>query len=431
MPRSAITGAKQHHAFQQRGFSRILDLKGVTPLFNVETCVLIREFDEVYTVAIPTIQFEGILPAHECTWVEASPLLIRRETTTDFTKQELIASEFYHSLFKQGATLVPRNLAFVASAQPDLAPGQLANSPIMRTDPDANDEAKAPWKGLSHTGYIDEEFLYTTLLSKHLVPFGVGRLHLVALSVRIGVSKQFIAISERGQEQRFIPVSLEEMRESYQFARSAEEWFAPVEQLWQQYKKETTKETLAQWFNYQNKLTAQSPTPGYFVLYGATGSNLAATVVDTHSLPLINGARSKAFVVDHKTYWYRAETNDEAHFLVALLNAPCVDAAIKQHQTRGLFGARDIHRRPFEVCAIPRFNPLTPSHQQLVSLSQMAHALVAELDLSQERVVAARKHARQATQSFIEQIDGIAQNLLGLSPPKTVTENEKAEVSEI
>ncbi len=31
MPRSVITGARQHRAFQQRGFSRVLDLQGVSP----------------------------------------------------------------------------------------------------------------------------------------------------------------------------------------------------------------------------------------------------------------------------------------------------------------------------------------------------------------------------------------------------------------
>jgi len=283
----------------------------------------------------------------------------------------------------------------------------------MRTDPDVNDEAKVPWKGLHHTGYIDEEFLYATLLSKHLLPFGVSKLHLVALSVKIGVAKKLTTLSEQEQEERFLAISLAEMRENYQFARSAEEWFGPVDQLWQQYRKSITM-SLWDRYDFQQGVIAQSAAPGYLVLYGATGSNLAATVIDTHDSPVINGAHPKAFVVDHKAYWCRTTTKEEAHFLVALLNAPCVDEAIKVHQTRGLFGARDIHRRPFEVCAIPQFNPLTPSHQQLAALSQAAHERVAELDLSHERVVAARKHARQAAQSYIEQIDGIAQGMLGI-----------------
>src|SRR6266571_552180 len=422
MPRSVITGAKQHYAFQQRGFSKVIDLKGVAPLFGVETCVMIRQQQDVSTKTIPTIHFAGTLPAHECTWREAVPKLTRTQTTTDFLKQESIASPYYYPRFKQGATLVPRNLAFVTSAQPHLTPGQLAYTPIMKTDPDVNDEAKVPWKGLSHEGYIDEDFLYATLLSKQLLPFGVRRLHLVALPVRVGIPKQFATFSEHPPEERFLPIALEEMRENATFTRSADEWFESVEQLWQQNKKDTVKETLAEWFNYQNKLTAQSASPGYLVVYAAAGSNLAASVLDTHSLPTINGTRPKAFVVDSTTYWYRCTLQEEAYFLRALLNAPCVDAAIKVHQTRGLFGARHIHRRPFEVCAIPQFHPLTPTHQEIARLSQEAHMVIAQLTLSDGGVVAARKQARQAARTYIEQIDEIAQHLLGLLPASDVLE---------
>lgn len=172
------------------------------------------------------------------------------------------------------------------------------------------------------------------------------------------------------------------MSNSHRLARGAADWFEPAENLWQQYKKETVKETLAQWLNYQNKLLGQSATPGYLVLYGAAGSNLAATVIDTSVLPLINGKQPRAFVTDSTTYWYRSTTKEEAHYLSALLNAPCVNGAIKSHQTRGLFGERHIHRRPFEVCPLPQFDPNNPDHQQLAALSEAAHAIVARLHLS-------------------------------------------------
>lgn len=414
MPRSVITGAKQHHAFQQQGFSYILDLKDVEPLFNVETCVMIRKNNELFSKAIPTWHFKGTLPTHECTLKEATMFLASTKATTTFNEQEVIGSPYYYPRFKQGATLVPRNLTFVTSAQPDLDPGHLSYTTIMRSDPELNDEAKVPWKGLSWEGHIDAEFLYAALLSKHLVPFGASKLHLVALPVRVGMPKQVATVPNQVLEERFIPMSLDEMRDSITFLRSAEYWFRPMEQLWQQHKKSTVKETLAQWLNYQNKLVAQSAAPGYLVLYGATGSNLAASMLDTHILPIVNGAQPKAFVVDHKTYWYRCASKDEALFLSAILNAPCVDEAIKVHQTRGLFGARDIHRRPFEVCAIPQFDQYCPDHQRLAELSQAAHTEVAKLNLSQGGVVSIRKQARQAARVYIEQIDEIVRHMLGL-----------------
>ena len=415
MPRSVITGAKQHSAFQQRGFSQVLDLKGVVPLFNVETCVMLREHSHIYTKAIPTIRFDGKLPAHECRWEEASVMLTRTETITDFVRQQAIASPYYHPKMINGANLYPRTLAFVTSAQRDRQKGHIAYSSYRCTDPDVVNEAKLPWRDLKLEGHIDEDFLYATLLSKHLVPFGVGKLHLVALSVKVAKPRQRTTLPNEVEEEHFTPILLEEIRNTLTLARSGNDWFEYTEEVWQKHKKLTTKETLPQWFNYQNKVTAQIAAPGYLALYGAAGSNLAASVLDTHSLPVINGAQPRAFVADHTTYWYRSSTEAEAHFLVALLNAPCVDAAIKGYQTRGLFGARHIHRRPFEVCAIPRFNQDNPDHQQLVLLSQAAHKVVATLDLAESKVVAARKRARQATSDCIIQIDAIAQRILGLS----------------
>ena len=414
MPRSVMTGAKQHYAFQQRGFTRILDFKDVEPLFNVETCVVIRENGYISTTGIPTKRFAGRLPAHECSLKDAEKVLSIAETTTDFLKQEAVASRYYFSRMINGCNLYPRNLAFVASADPYLVEGQLTNVPIMRTDPSLDNEAKAPWKGLKLEGWIDDEFLYATLLSKHLVPFGADKLHLVALPVKVGVPGQLATLPGKEQDARFIPMSFDEIRSTIVLRRSVNDWFEPAEQLWQSHKKATTPGTLMQWFNYQNKLTAQSAAPGYLVLYGATGSNLAATVIDTHRLPVVQGVQPQAFLVDHKTYWYRAKEKNEAYFLAALLNAPCVDAAIKVHQTRGLFGARDIHRRPFEVCAIPQFDERNSDHFELARLSEEAHQVVAQLKLAQIGVVGARKQARKAAQAQIEHIDAIARRILGL-----------------
>ena len=53
----------------------------------------------------------------------------------------------------------------------------------MATDPDADAEAKVPWKGIRLEGRVYPPNLYATLLSKHLLPFGHQRLHLVALPV--------------------------------------------------------------------------------------------------------------------------------------------------------------------------------------------------------------------------------------------------------
>ncbi len=433
MPRSVLTGAKQHRAFQQKGFARILDLEGVAPLFNVPTCVLIREAGKpALTTAIPTAVYDGRVPTQECSWGDARQALTRRDEERDFAADSEIASSYYYPRVINGATLYPRNLVFVTSAQPNLREGETANNKIMRTDPDVFAEAKEPWKSLPPLqGYVDDDFLYATLLSKNLVPFGVRRLHLVALPVRVGYPNQIKAAEQPEPERRFIPMSLEAMRESVEYGRSAD-WFAKAERVWAENKRDTTKESLAEWLNYQNKIVQQSAEPGYRVLYNASGSSLAAALVETGSLPVINGVRPANLVVDHTTYWYHCATPAEGHYLVALLNAPCVNFAIKSHQTRGMFGARHVHRRPFEVCAIQEFDTQNADHQRLTALSQAAHATVAALDLHAGGVVAARKQAREAARELLREIDAIAQRLLGLAaaPAQASVEDETEEDAE-
>lgn len=430
MPRSVITGAKQHRAFQKRGFTRILDFKDVEPLFNVETCVIINERNSVSTQAIPTKNFAGILPSHECSLREASRSLTKMDTSIDFTEQEMIASPYYHSRFNQGASLVPRNLVFVTSSQENLTPGQLAHISIMHTDPELNNLAKQPWKGIHLQGHIDGIFLYATLLSTNLLPFGVRKFHLVALPIQVGKPKRMMTVSGKGPEEIFKPVSLEEMRNSFIWYKSAEEWFAKAEKLWGENKKKTTKETLAQWTNYQNKIVKQSAMPQYLLITNTSGTKVTAALINTADLPIINGNKPQGFVADFTTYWYQCSTKEEGYYLSAILNAPSVDQAIKKHQPRGLFGARHITRLPFEVCSIPPFNPDNEKHQQLVSLSQAAHEKTLEHSAFQGGISAARKRIRQETHPYIEQIDIITRQLLNL-PPAPALRIEQEEQNEI
>ncbi len=120
----------------------------------------------------------------------------------------------------------------------------------MATDPDADDEAKVPWKGVRLEGRVYPENLYATLLSKFLLPFGYQRLHLVALPVRV----------ENGR--------LKIMREADFLANgridSWRTYFKPAEQKWDELKKETSQfDDLVERLDYQRNLTAQHPRGGF------------------------------------------------------------------------------------------------------------------------------------------------------------------------
>jgi hypothetical protein len=132
----------------------------------------------------------------------------------------------------------------------------------------------------------------------------------------------------------------------------------------------------------------------------------------------VAGVADLQFIADHKTYAFHAEEESEAWYLSAFLNAPFVDASIKPYQTRGSFGTRgggerDIHRRPFEVVPIPRFNGADRRHLRLAEISEACHRTVAQaLPPPQERIGTARQRVREALREPLTEIDAVVREIL-------------------
>jgi len=86
----------------------------------------------------------------------------------------------------------------------------------------------------------------------------------------------------------------------------------------------------------------------------------------------------RVFVADKKTMLYETSDEMEAHYLCAILNSDVVNDAIKPYQTKGLYGERDIVRRPF-MLPIPKFDPNNPVHRRLAELSKISHEKASRL----------------------------------------------------
>lgn len=399
MPRSVLTGAKQHRPFQRQGMTRILDVGDVSPLFNVPAAVIISSSGDIAKAGIPTTTYMATFDKHELPLSEAEPLLAVGETATSFVDPE-IACIYYYELFAQGASLVPRNLCFVR-------PAGLPSTPIVETDPELDKDAKAPWKGIKLEGTVHSPYIYATLLSKHLLPFGWQKLNMVALPAK----------QDEAGELKMLQDVLAFAVEGYH--RSFLTWFEKVSNIWDERKSATTTETLIEWFNYRNKLTSQNVTDGFRVIYGGSGSNLACCVLEADTSDLrVYRRRVQGIVVDYTNFFYLAETKNEAHYLCALLNSPFVNDEIKAHQPEGLWGARHIQRTPFEACSIPIFEADNPDHLELARLSIAAHEKIEEMKGMEENQLLnggpgrARNKAREIVAYELAAIDEIARQLL-------------------
>src|ERR1043166_7885314 len=88
--------------------------------------------------------------------------------------------------------------------------------------------------------------------------------------------------------------------------------------------------------------------------------------------------------------------------------------AIKRYQTEGVYhGKRDIHRRPFEVCAIPEYQKDDPVHQDIVKAARAAQR---KMDTAGKTLTGGLAKVREQARSIVavelSQIDGLVKLLL-------------------
>jgi len=378
----------------------------VTPLFNVPACVVLwdkGQGTQGTKRAVPMLRLSGELPTHNASWQQAQKTLSFVETT--FTPPTALGQSPYFKQVTQGATIVPRCLWFV---RPDPKARVIdQRRPQLETDPKIEPQAKAPWKGIRLQGSVEAEFLFATLLSDDMLPFGYRQLSLVVLPL---MNRKLISANDAIRKGK----------------TGLADWLRKADVIWRKHRK--SQEELLDYLNWQGKLTAQSPTGVYKLLYNTSGTHLCSCVVDARDVSVwkVYDLPVQGFVADTKTYWLETENENEAHYLCAILNARCVDDFIKPFQSKGAFGAqigkgeRDIHRRPFEVLPIPLFNPKDKRHHELAQLSKACHAKVAQLvagadekTLSQN-IGRLRQQVRAMLGNELSQINRLVAKLLGL-----------------
>lgn len=375
LPRSFFSA--DHHDNTRSGKAKgfriigIWDLNGVQPLFRVPSGVLFAEKTNgkrnVPASGQKGISFSGNLPAHNCNLISAEKKLTEEEVIWFYSKQGK-SSAFsnkksnnkqavnpYKALFKQGATIVPRTFYFIQLTQetpPDFE-DRIIN---IKTSDAVQTDAKAPWKGLDFSGKMESRFLFRTALSKSILPFALYKPDLVVLPVTI-------ELNTNNQKKIKLHSANELMKQGF---LNASKWFQNTENIWQVHRTEKNQNISSEdYVNWQNKLTEQNLNNQYVVLYNTSGKDANSVVVNRSELDF-------EFLIDHKNYLFTSSIEAETFYLSSILNSSVPNLLMKDFQSKGLFGARDVHKKILDIY-YPKFDENNEVHLQLAALSQTAH----------------------------------------------------------
>jgi methylase of polypeptide subunit release factors len=434
LPRGIFT-SDQHDAFRRGTFSQphlrfeeLWDLEQVEPLFNVPACVLFakkaapsipvgqKEASPIDTRGIPGELLSGKLPRRNASPAEADPCLqvqkvqffLNRRghrsfwSTTSATDQ---LPSFYRDRFFQGATLVPRVFWFVDV--PVTMLGINPQLPPVISSEKARQQAKDPYRDLTLSGNIECRFVYATLLSTDLVPFG-----------HLGYRMVILPIESEGDHYRLLQIK-DAWRGGYVYLAS---WLQRVEEEWQKRRGLKAKRmTALQWLDYRGKLSKQNPQLRYRVIYARSGTHLCACVLEKSSINFSVGEQSvpaTGFVADSVTYFSEISVKMEAYYLAAVLNSGVTDALIKPAQSRGLWGPRDICKKVLDL-PIPPFDRSRESHRRLARLGQtctrkVASWLAEQGDQLRVPIGRLRSKIREILRKELTQIDSLVKELFGI-----------------
>lgn len=371
MPRSLFT-ATHHRLLRTAAYKptfrvrELWDLDRVEPLFRVPACAVFAAIERPSAAAVLTgREYAGRLASKDLPWPEAAPSLaieeclykvgylgdrsawvrIGADGQAPGTAGPTTGGNMYEAAFEQGAVLYPQTLLIVSGTGAiQRGMGRVA----IRTNPKAAAAAKL-LKDYVLRATVESENLYSTAAAEHILPYALNpALWTVVLPTT----------ADPG-DPAFTSVSQMELRRAGRVETAA--WLQEVERQWENVRKDDETDSLHERLNYLNHLSSQALQKRFIVLFASSSERPFATAVDRTLLPL-------PFVARDKTYWVSFDTWNEADFVAGFLNADWVSAQIRDWQTRRLFGARDVHKRPLAL-DFPTFDGANADHAALAAAS--------------------------------------------------------------
>ena len=356
---------------------------GVQPLFPVPSCVVFGR-RRATPQAMPNLvrTYQGTLPLRDASEEVADKCLQRTNGAPRPAEGQFTGGSAYRSVFRQGATLVPRMLCLVERQ----AAGRLGGDPTTPfVKSRRTTQEKAPWKslpGIEHR--VEAEFLRPILLGESILPHRIFRSFEGVVPVLAdGTVLDAQAAANRGYSGLY-------------------GYMTAAEAVWNQHSESGSMKLVERW-NYHNELGAQFPHKPLRVLYAASGTIPAACIL-----------READAVIEHKLYWTSVIGEQEAQYLVAILNSETVRERVAGLQSRGQWGARDFDKVAFTL-PIPLYDQDRRLHSDIAAAAQEAEGIARLVEIPEAmKFQQARKRVRDAiaNSGVAARVEGLVAQLL-------------------
>ena len=263
----------------------------------------------------------------------------------------------YRELAAQGATLVPRCLFMVEEIE---NPALIKAGGTTMTNPRRGKQDKAPWRDLDLAAIrgrtIENVHVFDVLLGETIAPY-------------VALAPLLAALPVRRDNGDVLPADDSETAiggvDHYRLARRMRDRWRTISALWDANKRAANRLALAERLDYHRELSRQ-------LAWRAAAEDGACRVVYTKSgRPTAARLRDRDAIVDHTLYWMPCESDEEASYLLAVINSNALRDAAAPLMSRGLWGARDLHKHLWNL-PIPRFNPGDPLHAEVAAAGEAA-----------------------------------------------------------
>lgn len=412
MPISVITAAQHHINFKnfdnpKQKLLTILNFQEISNIFSLPVCIIIAKKGERTKYPITAIKYSGNLGNYRRN--EKLSVVSKAITSKPYKYELPIAPlpktySVYFENFREGATLVPRNLWFVTfNVHPTL--GIDIARPSLETSEEVMEVGKEAWKDIELKGNVESEYVYATILGKDLIPFGYVKFRPIVLPLE-------------PQSDGFRLFDVDSLRSKGSTLMA--NWLEKNQKIWEQRRTSKSKinyPRVIDRLDHQALLTSQNPKKRFVVIFNARGADAMAHVIDRRRLPAFKvgsyNIKPKGFVADTTDFYCEFDDEDEAHYLCAILNSRIMNAAVKPFQPRGQYGHRDIGRRPL-MLPIPKFDAKNKNHTKLVQISKKCHSIVTKHEFPDDGFRAMRNEALRILKDKLDKIDELVSDIMNI-----------------